>query len=183
MSGQQNGNTAANPSAQATEPATDAEVTQLRNRLQQLEEELKTRDTQIEQNAQATQQQVDTFGERAVETERSRQQRLAAIQSAGEWMLAADAALQQGEDDVGNALDIADSAFASVRDSAAEFGQGTVIVHAERARALINLARDAAGRSDTYSARRALQDAGVELSLARSASLGRSGTGNSLLTP
>ncbi|MFY2557570.1 hypothetical protein ACN469_08085 [Corallococcus terminator] len=186
VSGQQTGNVPANAaaSAQASKPApTQEELSQLRARLQQVEEELKARDNQIEQNAQATQQQVDTFGERAVDTERSRQQRLSALQSAGEWMLAADAALQQGEDDVGNALDIADSAFADLRDSAAEFGQGTVIVHAERARALLNLARDAAGRSDTYSARLALQDAGVELSLARSASLGRSGTGNSLLSP
>ncbi|NVJ25281.1 hypothetical protein HUW62_29055 [Myxococcus sp. AM011] len=180
VSGQQTGNA----QAQDAKPtATDEEVAQLKARLQQVEEELKARDTQIEQSAQATQQQVDTFGERAVDTERSRQQRLSALQSAGEWMLAADAALQQGEDDVGNALDIADSAFADLRDSAAEFGQGTVIVHAERARALLNLARDAAGRSDTYSARLALQDAGVELSLARGASLGRSGTGNSLLSP
>ncbi|QSQ16785.1 hypothetical protein [Myxococcus landrumensis] len=166
-----------------TPEANAAEVKQLRQRVDQLEAELSTRDNEIEQNARATQEQVDTFGDRAVETERSRQQRLSSLQSAGEWMLAADAALQQGDNDVDNALDFADSAFADIRASASEFGQGTVTVHAERARALINLARDAAARSDTYSARVALQDAGVELSLARGASLGRSGTGNSLLTP
>ncbi|AGC44132.1 hypothetical protein MYSTI_02816 [Myxococcus stipitatus DSM 14675] len=170
------------PAAPAPQ-ASAAEMEQLRQRVDQLEAELSARDDVIEQNAQATQEQVDTFGDRAVETEQSRQQRLSTLQSAGEWMLAADAALQQGDNDVDNALDFADSAFADIRSSASEFGQGTVTVHAERARALINLARDAAGRSDTYAARVALQDAGVELSLARGASLGRSGTGNSLLTP
>ncbi|MFY1831064.1 hypothetical protein ACN47A_34450 [Myxococcus fulvus] len=171
-------------SATTSPPASnDTEVAQLRARLDALEEELKARDAEIEQNAVATQQQVDTFGERAVETEQSRQQRLSALQSAGEWMMAADAAIQQGEDDVDDALDIADSAFAEIRDSAASFGQGNVIVHADRARALLNLARDAAGRSDGYAARLALQEAGVELNLARGASLGRSGTGNSLLSP
>ncbi|WP_338867524.1 hypothetical protein [Myxococcus stipitatus] len=159
------------------------EVARLRERVDQLEAELNTRDDQLEQNTRATQEQVDTFGDRAVDTEVSRQQRLSALQNAGEWMLAADAALQQGDNDVDNALDYADSAFADIGSSASEFGQGTVTVHAERARALLNLARDAAGRSDTYSARLALQEAGVELSLARGASLGRSGTGNSLLTP
>ncbi|MCP3060521.1 hypothetical protein LXT21_17200 [Myxococcus sp. K38C18041901] len=177
-SGQQQTSATTNPPA-----STDTEVAQLRARLDELEEELKTRDAEIEQNAIATQQQVDTFGERAVETEQSRQQRLSALQSAGEWMLAADAAIQQGEDDVDDALDIADSAFAEIRESAASFGQGNVIVHADRARALLNLARDAAGRSDGYAARLALQEAGVELNLARGASLGRSGTGNSLLSP
>lgn len=159
------------------------EVARLRERVDQLEAELTTRDDQLEQNTRATQEQVDTFGDRAVDTEVSRQQRLSTLQNAGEWMLAADAALQQGDNDVDNALDYADSAFADIGTSASEFGQGTVTVHSERARALLNLARDAAGRSDTYSARLALQEAGVELSLARGASLGRSGTGNSLLTP
>ncbi|SEU29028.1 hypothetical protein SAMN05443572_108118 [Myxococcus fulvus] len=177
-SGQQQTSATSNPPA-----ANDTEVAQRRARLDELEEELRARDAEIEQNAVATQQQVDTFGERAVETEQSRQQRLSALQSAGEWMMAADAAIQQGEDDVDDALDIADSAFAEIRESAASFGQGNVIVHADRARALLNLARDAAGRSDGYAARLALQEAGVELNLARGASLGRSGTGNSLLTP
>ncbi|WP_342380830.1 hypothetical protein NVS55_14305 [Myxococcus stipitatus] len=181
--------TGAAPGPETTQPAAPppqasaAEVEQLRQRVNQLETELSARDDAIEQNAQATQEQVDTFGNRAVETEQSRQQRLSMLQSAGEWMLAADAALQQGDNDVDNALDYADSAFADIRASASEFGQGNVTVHAERARALINLARDAAARSDTYAARVALQDAGMELSLARGASLGRSGTGNSLLTP
>ncbi|WP_141330681.1 hypothetical protein [Myxococcus sp. AB025B] len=177
-SGQQQTSATSNPPA-----SNDTEVAQLRARLDELEEELRARDDQIEQNAVATQQQVDTFGERAVETEQSRQQRLSALQSAGEWMMAADAAIQQGEDDVDDALDIADSAFAEIRQSAAAFGQGNVIVHADRARALLNLARDAAGRSDGYAARLALQEAGIELNLARGASLGRSGTGNSLLSP
>ncbi|WP_408890927.1 hypothetical protein ACJ2CR_12655 [Myxococcus faecalis] len=177
-SGQQQTSATSNPPA-----SNDTEVAQLRARLDELEEELRARDDQIEQNAVATQQQVDTFGERAVETEQSRQQRLSALQSAGEWMMAADAAIQQGADDVDDALDIADSAFAEIRQSAAAFGQGNVIVHADRARALLNLARDAAGRSDGYAARLALQEAGIELNLARGASLGRSGTGNSLLSP
>ncbi|MCE9666616.1 hypothetical protein LY474_02220 [Myxococcus stipitatus] len=160
-----------------------AEMERLRTQVQRMEEELKARDAQLDEYARSTQQQVDTFGTRAAETETARQGRLSDLQSAGEWMLAADAALQQGEDDIDNALDIADSAFANIRDSAAQYGQGTVIVHADRARALLNLARDAAGRSDGFAARLALQEAGYELAQARGANLGRSGTGNSLLTP
>jgi hypothetical protein len=171
----------ARPAPQPT-PA-QKEMAQLRDRVQLLEDELKTRDAELAQGTQAVQQQLDTFGQRAAEVEQARQQRLAQIQTAGQWMLAADQALEIGELDVGNALSLADRAFADVRASAARFGQGSVVVHAERARALINRAQEAAGNRDVYGARAALQDAGLALSLAREASLQRQGTGNVLLSP
>nr|WP_211193822.1 hypothetical protein [Pyxidicoccus fallax] len=170
--------------AGAAQPSpTQQELAQLRERVQQLETELRERDETLDRNNQAVQQQLDTFGQRSVDVERARQRRLAQIQTAGQWMLAADQALESGELDVGNALSLADRAFADVRASAAQYGQGSVVVHAERARALINNALEAADNRDIYGARRALQDAGYELSAAREASLQREGTGNVLLNP
>ncbi len=162
---------------------TEERLNQLRDRVQALEAELKASDAELTQNTQAVQQRVETFEQRAAEQERSRQQRLGLLQTAGQWLLAADLALEEGELDVGNALRLADRAFADVRASAAQYGQGTVILHAERARALINQAQNAAGNRDVYGARLALQDAGAELSQARAASLQRQATGNVMLNP
>ncbi|RKG58721.1 hypothetical protein D7X30_14055 [Corallococcus sp. AB011P] len=163
--------------------AAKEEVTRLRQRIADLEQEMEARDTRATKRTQAVQTQVDTHEQRAYEAERARQQRLARIQSGGQWMLAADQALEQGELDVDNALDIADEDFSVVRQSASAFGQGGVVVQAERIRAQIAYARDAANRRDIYAARIALQSAGNELRLARAASLERSGTSNSLLNP
>jgi hypothetical protein len=159
------------------------QLTQLQARVQQLETELKARDAELAESTATVQQHIDGFSQRAVEVEQARQLRLSQIQTAGQWLLAADEALQIGELGVGNALNLADTAFANVRASAAEYGQGNVVVHAERARALINRAQAAVGNRDVYGARLALSDAGIELSLARAASLERQGTGNVLLTP
>ncbi|NOK19527.1 hypothetical protein [Corallococcus carmarthensis] len=171
--------------AQTTQGAAAAneEVTRLRQRVADLEQEMEARDTQATERTQSVQSQVDTHEQRAYEAERARQQRLARIQSGGQWMLAADQALEQGELDVDNALGIADEDFSVVRESASTFGQGTVVVQSERIRAQIALARDAASRRDTYAARIALQNAGYMLQLARAASLERSGTSNALLNP
>ena len=98
-------------------------------------------------------------------------------------MLAADEALESGELGVDDALGMADAAFDNARASAAQFGQGNVILHVERARALVHRARDAASNRDIYGARLALQDAGAELALARAANLGRQATGNVMLNP
>ncbi|NNB89569.1 hypothetical protein HJC10_25585 [Corallococcus exiguus] len=163
--------------------AANEEVTRLRQRIADLEQEMEARDTRATERTQAVQTQVDTHEQRAYEAERARQQRLARIQSGGQWMLAADQALEQGEMNVDNALDIADEDFSAVRQSAAAFGQGGVVVQAERIRAQIAYARDAANRRDSYAARIALQSAGDDLRLARAASLERSGTSNSLLNP
>ncbi|MBN8466549.1 hypothetical protein JYJ95_08495 [Corallococcus exiguus] len=163
--------------------AANEEVTRLRQRIADLEQEMEARDTRATERTQSVQTQVDTHEQRAYEAERARQQRLARIQSGGQWMLAADQALEQGEMNVDNALDIADEDFSVVRQSAAAFGQGNVVVQAERIRAQIAYARDAANRRDSYAARIALQSAGEDLRLARAASLERSGTSNSLLNP
>jgi hypothetical protein len=149
--------------------------------VQELEHQMEQHDAEAAVRTQAVQQQVNGYEQRAYDAERERQQRLARIQAAGQWMLAADQALEQGELGVDNALSTADRDFAAVRSSASSAGQGLVVVHADRARALIAQARDAAQRSDIYAARIALQDAGYELSSARAASLDRPGTGNALL--
>ncbi|WP_375760706.1 hypothetical protein [Corallococcus exercitus] len=194
----QGGTPAVTPSGQTTQPtaaqaqpqgtaananAANQEVTRLRQRVAELEQEMEARDTRATERTQAVQSQVDTHEQRAYEAERARQQRLARIQSGGQWMLAADQALEQGELGVDNALDIADEDFSVVRQSASTYGQGTVVVQAERIRAQIALARDAANRRDTYAARIALQNAGYMLQLARAASLEQSGTSNALLNP
>ncbi|NOK11178.1 hypothetical protein [Corallococcus exercitus] len=179
--------TSAQPQAQgAAAPnanAANEELKALRQRIADLEQDLEARDTRATERTQAVQSQVDTHEQRAYQTERSRQQRLARIQSGGQWMLAADQALEQGELGVDNALGIADQDFSAVHQSASTDGQGNVVVQAERIRAQIALARDAAGRRDIYAARIALQNAGYMLQLARAANLERSGTSNSLLNP
>ncbi|MBZ4335744.1 hypothetical protein [Corallococcus sp. AS-1-12] len=167
----------------AQDVAVNEEVTRLRQRVADLEQEMEARDARATERTQSVQTQVDTHEQRAYEAERARQQRLARIQSGGQWMLAADQALEQGELNVDNALDIADEDFAVVRQSASTYGQGGVVVQAERIRAQIAFARDAANRRDIYAARLALQTAGEELRLARAASLERSGSSNTLLNP
>ncbi|RKH69907.1 hypothetical protein D7W81_10280 [Corallococcus aberystwythensis] len=169
--------------AGANANAANEEATRLRQRIADLEQEMETRDTRATERTQAVQSQVDTHEQRAYEAERARQQRLARIQSGGQWMLAADQAMEQGELGVDNALGIADEDFSVVRESASTYGQGTVVVQAERIRAQIAIARDAANRRDTYAARIALQNAGYMLQLARAASLEQSGTSNVLLNP
>ncbi|MGE6762457.1 hypothetical protein ACQKGO_30885 [Corallococcus interemptor] len=182
--------TAQGAQAQTTQRPPDAnaaamneEVTRLRQRIADLEQEMEARDTRATERTQSVQSQVDTHEQRAYEAERARQQRLARIQSGGQWMLAADQALEQGELNVDNALDIADQDFSVVGQSASTYGQGSVVVHSQRIRAQIAYARDAANRRDIYAARIALQTAGEELRLARAASLERAGTSNSLLNP
>lgn len=170
------------PSTQAAASANE-ELTRLRQRVADLEKEVEARDAQATERTQSVQTQVDTHEQRAYEAERARQQRLARIQSGGQWMLAADQALEQGELGVDNALGIADEDFSVVGQSASTFGQGTIVVHSERIRAQIALARDAANRRDIYAARVALQNAGDELRLARAANLERSSTANTLLNP
>ncbi|MBN8231364.1 hypothetical protein JYK02_28020 [Corallococcus macrosporus] len=178
------GQTTQAPAAQPqTQEAANAELKALRQRIADLEQEMEARDTQATERTQAVQSQVDTHEQRAYEAERARQQRLARIQSGGQWMLAADQALEQGELGVDNALSIADEDFSVVRQSASTYGQGTVVVQSERIRAQIAIARDAASRRDVYAARIALQNAGYMLQLARAASLERSGTSNTLLNP
>ncbi|MBJ6763090.1 hypothetical protein JGU66_20170 [Myxococcaceae bacterium JPH2] len=162
-------------------PATQDEVARLRARVKELEQDVAQRDAQAQARTDAVQGQVDTYEQRAYTDERARQGRLAGIQSAGQWMVAADQALEQGEVDVGHALDVADQSFASVRESASGAGQGLVVVHSERARALIETAREAAARQDVYAARVALQSAGYELAQARAASLDRPGSSNTFL--
>ncbi|MFB1481978.1 hypothetical protein [Corallococcus sp. RDP092CA] len=170
------------PSTQAAASANE-ELTRLRQRVADLEKEVEARDAQATERTQSVQTQVDTHEQRAYEAERARQQRLARIQSGGQWMLAADQALEQGELGVDNALGIADEDFSVVGQSASTFGQGTIVVHSERIRAQIAVARDAANRRDIYAARIALQNAGDELRLARAANLERSSTANTLLNP
>ncbi|RKH53312.1 hypothetical protein [Corallococcus llansteffanensis] len=174
--------TAGPPNANAAQPAaSNEELTRLRERVAELEQEMEARDAVATERSQAVQSQVDEHEQRAYETERARQQRLARIQSAGQWMLAADQALEQGELGVDNALGIADQDFSVVRESASAAGNGMVVVHSERARAQIALARDAASNRDVYGARIALQNAGEELRLARAATLERPGSANALL--
>ncbi|WP_223635336.1 hypothetical protein [Corallococcus sp. EGB] len=167
----------------ANAAATDEELNRLHQRIADLEQEVEARDAQATERTQSVQTQVDTHEQRAYEVERARQQRLARIQSGGQWMLAADQALEQGELGVDNALSIADEDFSVVGQSASSFGQGNVEVYAQRIRAQIALARDAANRRDIYAARIALQDAGDALRLARAANLERSSTSNTLLNP
>ncbi|CAM3937189.1 hypothetical protein G4177_23400 [Corallococcus sp. ZKHCc1 1396] len=171
--------TAASGAPNAANP--NEEVNRLRERIAQLEQEMEERDALATERTQSVQSQVDAHEQRAYESERSRQQRLARIQSAGQWMLAADQALEQGELGVDNALSIADQDFSVVGANASAEGQGMVVVHSQRARAQIALARDAAGRRDVYAARIALQTAGEELRLMRAASLDRPGSSNVLL--
>jgi hypothetical protein len=175
--------TAQQPSDANAAAMNNEEVTRLRQRIADLEQEMEARDTRATERTQSVQSQVDTHEQRAYEAERARQQRLARIQSGGQWMLAADQALEQGELNVDNALGIADEDFSVVVRSASTDGQGNVVVHSERIRAQIAYARDAAARRDVYAARIALQSAGEELRLARAASLERAGTSNSLLNP
>lgn len=169
------------PQGQPQPPAEELE--RLRQRVADLEQDVADRDALATERTQAVQSQVDTHEQRAYDTERARQQRLARIQSGGQWMLAADQALEEGELSVDNALSIADQDFSVVRSSASAEGQGTVVVHSDRIRAQIALARDAAGRRDVYAARIALQNAGDELRLARGANLERPSTSNTLLNP
>ncbi|RKG98906.1 hypothetical protein D7X74_39860 [Corallococcus sp. CA047B] len=156
-------------------------MTRLRERITELEQEVQERDAVATERTQSVQSQVDVHEQRAYEAERFRQQRLARIQSAGQWMLAADQALEQGELGVDNALNTADQDFSVVEETASSDGQGMVVVHSQRARAQIALARDAAGRRDVYAARIALQAAGEELRLMRATTLERPGSSNALL--
>ncbi|MCY1045149.1 hypothetical protein OV208_27795 [Corallococcus sp. bb12-1] len=167
--------------ANANTAQSNEELTRLRARIAELEQEVQERDAVATERTQAVQSQVDVHEQRAYEAERFRQQRLARIQSAGQWMLAADQALEQGELSVDNALNIADEDFSVVGQTASTDGQGMVVVYTQRARAQIALARDAAGRRDVYAARIALQTAGDELRLMRAATLDRPGSSNALL--
>ncbi|QSQ18695.1 hypothetical protein JY651_25370 [Pyxidicoccus parkwayensis] len=175
----------------ASRPLTAQEqLQQLQARVKQLETEhqqsttaLKQRDQQLAADTKDVQQHIDQTGDRALDVEQARQQRLSQIDIAGQWMLAADRALERGEFAVDNAINLADQAFENIRSSAADDGQGPVVVHAERARANLNLARDAVENRDNYAARVALADAGFELAYARSALLGRESTGNVMLSP
>ncbi len=118
------------------------DVAQLRSQVQELQAQVDT-----------LQQQINGMRDTATELERMRQQRLAEIERAGEWLIAADQALAVGELAVGNALREADEALALVVQSATEAGSGRTVLLVEDARGAIVRAFEATGRRDTSQAR------------------------------
>jgi hypothetical protein len=114
--------------------------------------------------------------ERAQELERLRTQRVALLEDAGIWVLAADQALAVGELDIGDALDEADAALAEVLENATDAGRGQTVLLVENARTRIAFALEATGRRSVYEARWALYDASLELREARRRALDKPDT-------
>jgi hypothetical protein len=140
--------------------------------LEQLRAEVEALQAQVN----SVQQQLTGIRDSAAELELMRQQRLAEIERAGTWLLAADQALAVGELDVGDALLEADTALAQVVQSATEAGSGRTVVHIEGARGALVRARDATGRRDIYQARWDLFDAAEHLREARRQNLDEAST-------
>ncbi|HYH95839.1 hypothetical protein [Hyalangium sp.] len=129
------------------------DVEQLRAQVQALQAQLQAQQEQDTVRAEALQQQLTGMRERAEELELMRQQRLAELERAGQWLLAVDQALAVGELDVGDALQEADAALAQVAQSATDAGSGQTVILVEGARGSIARALNSAGHRDTSSAR------------------------------
>jgi non-ribosomal peptide synthetase component F len=180
--------TAAQPVTGATAPQTPAdaqgapateeptpwelaeELRQLRTQVQSLQERVQAREEEAartSERALALEQQQALQQQRAQELEQLRQQRLAQLDSAEQWLIAADQALTVGELGVDTALQRADEALGDALGNAADTGQGTTVLLLESARNRMGLALEAVNQRNTYIARFQMQSAGEEIRQAR----------------
>ncbi len=178
--------TAAQPSApkQPTPEEMAGQLQELQSQVQTLEQRLAAREEQLAQNEEVTaglQQNLGAIQSNAQELERLRQQRLAQIQSAWGWMLAADNALAQGELAVDEALRQADLVLGDALENASVTGRAETVQLMQNARSLVSSARTAVDNRDVYNARLSLQSAGQSLGQAQSLSLARPDV--SVITP
>ena len=115
------------------------EVRELRTQVQQLQEQLKAREeeaAQEEKRTQSLEQQQSEMQARSQQLEALRQERLALLASAYEWVLAADTALSVGELDVGYALRQADQSLTGALENAEASGRGETVQLMRSARRL-----------------------------------------------
>lgn len=172
------------PPEELTTEEVAKEVRELRTQVQQLQEQLKTREeeaAQEEERTQALEEQQAEMQARAQQLEALRQERLALLASAYEWVLAADTALSVGELDVDYALAQASQALADAQGNAETAGRGETVQLMRSARSRLAYAMDQLDQRNTYYARLALQDLGWELRIARDRALARPDV--SLVTP
>ncbi|MFL5350608.1 MAG: hypothetical protein ACJ8AT_38035 [Hyalangium sp.] len=135
---------------------TRQQVEQLRAQVQSLQSQLAAQQEESAANAQGLQQQLTGIQDRAAGLERLRQQRLAELDHARNWMVAADQALEVGDMAIGDALGEADSALAQVLQSASATGGGQTVSLIEDARGFIAQALESTGHRDTLQARQYL---------------------------
>ncbi len=172
------GTAAAQPSPpkQPTPEEMAEQLQELRSQVQTLEQQLAAREEQLAQNEETTaglQQNLGAIQSNAQELERLRQQRLAQIQSAWGWLVAADNALAQGELAVDEALRQADLVLGDALENASVTGRAETVQLMQNARSLVGSARTAVDNRDVYNARLSLQSAGQSLGQAQSLSLAR----------
>lgn len=170
-------------SDEAAPPATNMrqEIDRLRTQVQSLQTQLEAQQQQAAARTGLVEQEVLGMQERALEQDRLRTQRLALLEDAGVWLLAADQALVVGELDIGDAVDAADAALAEALQNATETGNGQTVLLVENVRTRLAFALEATGRRSVEEARSALFLASLELREARRQALDRPDT--SVLTP
>jgi TolA-binding protein len=155
---------------------TTQELEQLRARLEALQADVETQRQQDEARIQSLQQQQRLQQERAQALEGLRQQRLASLQRAYDWLRTADQLLESGELDIGPAVASAQRELSTALDTAAEAGRGETTLLIEQALERLSTVDNAVSQRDLYPARMAIQNAGFELQQAWRLTLNRQGT-------
>jgi hypothetical protein len=155
---------------------TAQELEQLRARLEALQADVETQRQQDEERLQALQQQQGLQQERAQALEGLRQQRLASLQRAYDWLRTADQLLESGELDIGPAVASAQQELSTALGTAAEAGRGETTLLLESALERLSIVDNAVSQRDLYPARMAIQTAGFELQQAWRLTLNRQGT-------
>jgi len=155
---------------------TTQRLEELRARLEALQADVETQRQQDEARLQALQQQQTLQQERAQALEGLRQQRLASLQRAYDWLRTADQLLESGELDIGPAVASAQRELSTARDTAAEAGRGETTLLIEQALERLSAVDNAVSQRDLYPARMAIQGASFELQQAWRLTLNRQGT-------
>ncbi|XXF76052.1 hypothetical protein P2318_23735 [Myxococcaceae bacterium GXIMD 01537] len=178
------GTEAQRPAREPTHEEMAKQLEDLQAQVQTLQQQLEERGQQVDQNTertQALQQDFGTMDARAQEVDALRQQRLAQLGDALNWMIAAETELEAGGLDVDDELQQAELYLGDAMANASDLGKGETVVLMRNARALVANARESVSQRDVYTARRSLQTAGYSVALARQIAMSRPDV--SMVTP
>lgn len=151
------------PTEEERRAAQELEMRQLELQVETLRTQTEAQQKENRQQLQGLQQQQALQKERAGQLERLRQQRLASLQRAFNWLVTADKLLENGELDVGPALTSAQLELSTALATAADSGGAQIARFIESARARISTVPYAMDERDVYPARLELQTAGDDL--------------------
>ncbi|QRO00394.1 hypothetical protein JRI60_15850 [Archangium violaceum] len=164
------------PSEEEVRAAQELELQELRLEVATLRAQLLAQQEEEQSRLQSLEQQQETQQARATELEQLRQERVASLARAYEWLISADQQLESGEQSIGPALVSARQELSTALSIADETGRGQTVRLIQSALARLSTVDEDVAQRNLYVARRQLQAAGFELHEAWRLSINRQDT-------